>query len=108
MAAPVISHFASRKAVQDDGTENVSTDLSFQVTHADKVEADFRALSKYLDTSAESYLSQAWLSSHEPSLEDRVFSYFSNRPFASKVLPRASVSVGFSAMALHWLSTDKK
>ena len=82
--------------------------LSFQVTHADRIESDFRALSKSLDHEPESYLNANWLSSHEPSLESRVFSSLSSRPFASKILPEATVSFGFSAMALHWLSTDRK
>jgi hypothetical protein len=82
--------------------------LSFQVTHADRLDSDFRALSKNLDQGPESYLNANWLSSHVPSLESRVFSSFSSRPFASKVFPEGTVSFGFSAMALHWLSTDRK
>ncbi|KAK4054226.1 hypothetical protein OIV83_001252 [Microbotryomycetes sp. JL201] len=116
LVPPVLSHFASRRPRSPDAddvyTESAKTlpaaPISFQVTHSDKANADFRPLSRYLESSTESYLNSSWLSTHEPTLENRVFSFCSSRPFASKVVPPGSVSFGFSAMALHWLSTDKK
>ncbi|KAM0749007.1 hypothetical protein T439DRAFT_358144 [Meredithblackwellia eburnea MCA 4105] len=82
---------------------------SFQVTHADKPSSDFRSLAQHLETDTDSYLNQHWQSKIRPiSLDNRIFSSFTARPFGAKVLPKASVSVGFSAMSLHWLSTDRK
>ncbi|SCZ90438.1 BZ3500_MvSof-1268-A1-R1_Chr9g10833 [Microbotryum saponariae] len=92
----------------DVGGEDDAEALSFQITHADRLEADFRPLAKLLETSSDSYLNANWLTEHRPSLENQVFSSFVTRPFGSKVMPRKSVTFGFSAMALHWLSTDRK
>ncbi|KAK4054653.1 hypothetical protein OIO90_003465 [Microbotryomycetes sp. JL221] len=109
LVPPVLSHFATRsQPAESEVTPSPSSPVAFQVTHCDKVDADFRPLSKWIQSSTESYLNENWLAAHSPSLENRVFSYCSSRPFASKVLPPGSVSFGFSAMALHWLSTDKK
>lgn len=97
--------------LQDGKLENPTSrvsSLSFQVTHADRIESDFRAFSQNLNQGPDSYLNANWLSSHEPSLESRVFSSFSSRPFASKIAPEGTVSFGFSAMSLHWLSTDRR
>ncbi|SCV70088.1 BQ2448_1482 [Microbotryum intermedium] len=95
------------KGLDVDGDDDEDA-ISFQITHADRLEADFRPLAKLLETSSDSYLNAHWLTEHRPSLENQVFSSFVTRPFGSKVMPRKSVTFGFSAMALHWLSTDRK
>ncbi|SGZ27034.1 BQ5605_C025g10032 [Microbotryum silenes-dioicae] len=107
----VISNLAIRhELLRKEKGLNVGGDdaLSFQITHADRLDADFRPLAKLLETSSDSYLNAHWLSEHRPSLENQVFLSFVTRPFGSKVMPRKSVTFGFSAMALHWLSTDRK
>ncbi|KAL8283330.1 hypothetical protein RQP46_005740 [Phenoliferia psychrophenolica] len=109
--APIISHLAVRQATsrKEQGLP-ISDDesVSFQVTHTDKVLSDFRPLIQQLESHSDSYLSSTWQAHHRPSLDGKVFSSFAGRPFGAKVLPKASVSVGFSAMSLHWLSTDRK
>lgn len=117
LVPPIISQLATRHAAlcpsqssassSSSQADDTDSSLSFQVTHADKVGSDFRALSQMLDSNTDSsYLNATWLAAQD--LENRVFSAFASRPFAAKVLPRSSVSFGFSAMALHWLSTDRK
>ncbi|BGP16770.1 hypothetical protein JCM10213v2_004773 [Rhodosporidiobolus nylandii] len=73
--------------------------LSFQVLHADRPSSDFRALSAAAE---ETYLRS------QLAKDDRVFAAFAGRPFGAKVLPKGSVSVGFSAMSLHWPSMERK
>lgn len=82
--------------------------VAFQVTHTDDVSSDFRAISSALESHSDSYLNGAWQADHEPSLDGQVYSAFASRPFGARVMPPRSVSVGFSVMNLHWLSTDRK
>lgn len=108
LVPPVIEHFATREAERNAGlTAAADPDemLSFQVTHADKPTADFRCLASFLDADPESYLRK---SRADLNLDGRIFSTFAARPSGVKVLPKKSVSVGFSAMSLHWPSTDRK
>ncbi|CEQ42292.1 SPOSA6832_04093, partial [Sporobolomyces salmonicolor] len=125
LVPPVLAHFASRhldllssrsssssthsieppspvSALSDDSDESA---LSFSILHTDKPNSDFRALSQSLESSTSS--SESYLHA-DPGLDGRVFSTFAARPFGSKVVPKGSVSVGFSAMSLHWPSTDRK
>ncbi|GAA5936460.1 uncharacterized protein JCM15063_001893 [Sporobolomyces koalae] len=111
---PILSHFALRHRSLIELSESTTLqpttfdeheEVSFSVLHTDKTGSDFRNLAQSLDASAspsESYLQV------DPTLDGRVFSTFSARPFGSKVVPKGSVSVGFSAMSLHWPSTDRK
>ncbi|GAA5871242.1 hypothetical protein JCM16303_000692 [Sporobolomyces ruberrimus] len=114
LVQPILSHFAQRHValvaspntlapeVQSFEDDN---ELSFSVLHTDKTGSDFRNLAQALDASippSSSYLHA------DPALDGRVFSTFSARPFGSKVVAKGSVSVGFSAMSLHWPSTDRK
>ena len=112
---PILSHFASRhRTLVASPPESLAPDaphldddpeLSFAVLHTDKTGSDFRNLAQSLDAPPSptgSYLHA------DPTLDGRVFSTFSARPFGSKVVPKGSVSVGFSAMSLHWPSTDRK
>lgn len=111
IVAPIISHLATRQAnFRNEQGLPISDDdsVSFQVTHTDKVASDFRPLIQQLESHSDSYLNPTWGASHRPTLDNKVFSSFAGRPFGAKVLPKASVSVGFSAMSLHWLSTDRK
>ncbi|GAA5906799.1 hypothetical protein JCM8208_000043 [Rhodotorula glutinis] len=107
LVSPVIEHFAEREAARIQALATVDPDdlLSFQVTHADQPDADFRCLSAYLDADPDSYLRK---SRADLGLDGRIFSTFAARPSGVKVLPKKSVSVGFSAMSLHWPSTDRK
>lgn len=107
LVPPIVEHFAEREAARTEALPVVDPDdlLSFQVTHADKPDADFRCLSAYLDADPDSYLRK---SRADLGLDGRVFSTFAARPSGVKVLPKKSVSVGFSAMSLHWPSTDRK
>ncbi|GAA5851118.1 hypothetical protein JCM9279_000330 [Rhodotorula babjevae] len=107
LVSPTVEHFAEREAARIEALTTVDPDdlLSFQVTHADKPDADFRCLSAYLDADPDSYLRK---SRADLGLDGRVFSTFAARPSGVKVLPKKSVSVGFSAMSLHWPSTDRK
>ncbi|GAA5930923.1 hypothetical protein JCM3775_000753 [Rhodotorula graminis] len=107
LVPPVIEHFAEREAARTQALATVDPDdlLSFQVTHADQPDADFRCLSAYLDADPDSYLRK---SRADLGLDGRIFSTFAARPSGVKVLPKKSVSVGFSAMSLHWPSTDRK
>ncbi|KAK4702893.1 hypothetical protein P7C70_g3326, partial [Phenoliferia sp. Uapishka_3] len=109
--SPIISHFVNRQSsLREEQGLPLSDDdsLSFQVTHTDKVLSDFRPLVQQLESHADSYLSQTWQASHRPSLDSKIFSSFAARPFGAKVVAKGSVSVGFSAMSLHWLSMDRK
>lgn len=89
-------------------SERRNEDVAFQVYHVDTPHTDFRPLALELESSSESYLNAKWAASQKPSLEDRVFSATIARPLSSKVLPKNSVSVGFSVMALHWPFTERK
>ncbi|KAI5474371.1 GPCR, family 3, metabotropic glutamate receptor 5 [Pseudohyphozyma bogoriensis] len=110
LMTPIISSLASRHVAQRKtaGLDPTDESLSFQITHADKLSSDFRQLSQQLESHSDSYLNQHWQMTHEPTLSNQVFSSFISRPFGAKVLPKNSVSVGFSAMSLHWLSTERK
>ncbi|GAA6018549.1 hypothetical protein JCM10207_007214 [Rhodosporidiobolus poonsookiae] len=129
---PVLSHFSKRQldllappadlstspgAISSASSIDPDALLSFQVTHCDKPSSDFRSIAQRAE---ETYLRAAPAPSKGPAaaiatgapldagLEDRVFSTFAARPFGARVLPKGSVSVGFSAMHLHWPSTDRK
>lgn len=115
LVQPILSHFASRhRTLVASPPESLAPDtpyldddpeLSFSILHTDKTGSDFRNLAQALDAPPSptgSYLHA------DPTLDGRVFSTFSARPFGSKVVPKGSVSVGFSAMSLHWPSTDRK
>ncbi|GAA5841227.1 hypothetical protein JCM11251_003239 [Rhodosporidiobolus azoricus] len=100
LVLPILSHFASRQPSSPSVTPSTTPPgPAFQVTHASLPAADFRSL---IALAEETYL-RAPL-----AREDRVFSSFVARPFGAKVVPRGSVSVGFSCMSLHWPSTDRK
>ncbi|GJN90990.1 hypothetical protein Rhopal_004004-T1 [Rhodotorula paludigena] len=107
----ILAHFAEREAAFPGRAPTAGPDpdelLSFQVTHVDKPAADFRCLTSTLETSPESYM-RKFVGSADLALDGRVFSAFAARPDGVKVLPKKSVSVGFSAMSLHWPSTDRK
>jgi len=105
MIAPIISDLAVRHATI---RQPEAAPASFQITHTDEVNSDFRAISASLESHFDSYLNTSWHASHEPSLDGQVYSSFASRPFGARVMPPRSVSVGFSVMNLHWLSTDRK
>ncbi|BGP25161.1 GPCR, family 3, metabotropic glutamate receptor 5 [Rhodotorula toruloides] len=110
LVPPVIAHFANRElhscsSVVSSGDPDEL--LNFQVTHVDKPSADFRCLTEALDTRPDSYLRKQ-PDFPDLDLDGRVFSTFAARPSGVKVLPKKSVSVGFSAMSLHWPATDRK
>jgi len=112
LVQPILAHFAARhqelvasKGLSPDPALDEIDELSFSILHTDKPASDFRSLAQTLESStspSESYLHA------DPTLDGRVFSTFAARPFGSKVVPKGSVSVGFSAMSLHWPSTDRK
>ncbi|BGP00017.1 GPCR, family 3, metabotropic glutamate receptor 5 [Rhodotorula toruloides] len=110
LVPPVIAHFANRELHSNTSVASSGDPdelLNFQVTHVDKPTADFRCLTEALDTRPDSYLrKQVDLS--DVDLDGRVFSTFAARPSGVKVLPKKTVSVGFSAMSLHWPATDRK
>jgi hypothetical protein len=110
---PVVKHFAQRHhtllaspdSLSPESPIDDSDEISFSVLHTDKTGSDFRNLAQSLDAPTSptgSYLHA------DPTLDGRVFPTFSARPFGSKIAPKGSVSVGFSAMSLHWPSTDRK
>ncbi|GAA5857769.1 hypothetical protein JCM8547_005976 [Rhodosporidiobolus lusitaniae] len=109
LVTPILTHFASRQQPSSSSlspsspiSASSSDDdslLSFQITHCDRPASDFRPLAQQAeDTYLRSQLAK----------DDRVFSTFAARPFGAKVVPKGSVSVGFSAMSLHWPSTSRK
>ncbi|GAA5972017.1 hypothetical protein JCM3765_007281 [Sporobolomyces pararoseus] len=115
LVQPILAHFAQRHlallsstspdSLSPESPIDDTEELSFSVLHTDKTGSDFRNLAQSLDSPTSptgSYLHA------DPTLDGRVFSTFSARPFGSKVVPKGSVSVGFSAMSLHWPSTDRK
>ncbi|GAA5916899.1 uncharacterized protein JCM6883_005866 [Sporobolomyces salmoneus] len=113
LVQPIVAHFATRyhalitspSSLSPESPIDDAEEVSFSILHTDKTGSDFRSLAQSLDTPPSptgSYLHA------DPTLDGRVFSTFSARPFGSKVVPKGSVSVGFSAMSLHWPSTDRK
>lgn len=129
LVLPVLEDFARREysELEDDATANgdrleasrrsssssnpeLDELVSFQVTHVDRPASDFRCLADWLEHDPNSYLRARETSTEGDErsvpLEGRVFSSFAARPFGRKAVPRKSVSVGWSAMALHWPATD--
>ncbi|GAA6032358.1 hypothetical protein JCM8097_008135 [Rhodosporidiobolus ruineniae] len=104
LVAPLLTHFSARHSALFPPSSSTDPDdlpsLSFQITHADRPLSDFRPLAQLAE--------ETYLRSPLATKEDRVFNGFAARPFGAKVVPKGSVSVGFSAMALHWPSTDRK
>lgn len=110
LVPPVIAHFANRELHSNTSVASSGDPdelLNFQVTHVDKPTADFRCLTEALDTRPDSYLRKQ-VDLPDVDLDGRVFSTFAARPSGVKVLPKKTVSVGFSAMSLHWPATDRK
>ncbi|GAA5973835.1 hypothetical protein JCM11641_003184 [Rhodosporidiobolus odoratus] len=101
LVPPILSHFAARQLSILPPAPDPDSLLSFQITHAALPSAtgDFRCLAQ----SAEDTYMRSGLAK-----EDRVFAAFAARPFGAKVHPKGSVSVGFSAMSLHWPSMERK
>ncbi|BGO91945.1 hypothetical protein NBRC10512_001102 [Rhodotorula toruloides] len=110
LVPPVIAHFANRELHSNTSVASSGDPdelLNFQVTHVDKPTADFRCLTEALDGRPDSYLRKQ-ADGPDVDLDGRVFSTFAARPSGVKVLPKKTVSVGFSAMSLHWPTTDRK
>lgn len=64
------------------------------ITHTDLPNSDFNQLIVELDESEDSYLADA----------DHLFSYVEGRSFYERLFPPATISVGWSALAVQWLS----
>lgn len=94
LLAPPLPHFARATT-------------SFSILHQDP-RSDFRAYANLIDTADASYLSSSFLDAGQHAgerLRDRVFSAVCVRGGSgSPVVPKETVSVGFSLSELHWLS----
>ncbi|GAA5883296.1 hypothetical protein JCM3774_004140 [Rhodotorula dairenensis] len=106
---------APTRRFSDSSNPDLDELVSFQVTHVDRPTADFRCLADSLENDPSSYLRPRGRRSGDPKaerdssdLDGRVFSNFAARPFGIKAVPRKSVSVGWSAMSLHWPATDRR
>lgn len=85
--------------------ESQSSKINFTVIHEDAPTSDFRPIIQSLDTRSDSYLDPQWQATHQPSLQNSVFSSFVGRPFASRVSPPNTMHFGLSLMDLHWTHT---
>ena len=71
-----------------------SKGMPISITHADRPDSDFNQLLVELQGSEDSYLADA----------DHLFSYMEGRSFYERLFPPATISVGWSALAVQWLS----
>lgn len=74
--------------------QRIAHDRAIMAVHTDLPENDFTVLFQTLDTSPESYLRK----------DAAVFASAIGRSFYEQILPRDSVSVGWSSWAVQWLS----
>ncbi len=72
-----------------------SKGMPISITHTDLPDSDFNQLIAELHTSEDSYLAGT----------DHLFSYVEGRSFYERLFPPATISVGWSALAIQWLSS---
>ncbi|WP_336488353.1 hypothetical protein [Methylobacterium nigriterrae] len=76
--------------------ERADSEIPISVVHTDQPENDFTSLFVLLRDSQESYL----------NLDHPIFASAIGRSFYEQILPSASVTLGWSSFAAHWLSAN--
>lgn len=93
------------RASRSGFAEETADTVNFMVIHEDSEQSDLRSFQQMLDSHPDSYLNPLWQSSHNPSLQNAIFSTFVMCPFGSRIVPPDSLHLGFSLMDLHWTHT---